>query len=154
MTDYGVQPTGFVRKPLTVILAEIEAALITEFGPDVVQTSQSPLGQLTGLFADLANEIWERAEDLYLSYDPEQAEGTRLDTLARIRLLSRGNDSDEEMRRALTNNGQARIDLQDLSRAIGGLDGVTFHQVFTNETGEIDIELERGTVAIAVIGFP
>lgn len=152
MTEYGVQPTGFVRKPLSVILAEIEAALITEFGPQVIQTSQSPLGQINGLFADLVNELWERAEDIYLSYDPDQAEGTRLDTLARIRLMDRGDNSDLEMRQAITNNGQARIDLQDLSRAIGGLDGVTYHQVFTNETGEIDIEFECGTVAVAVIG--
>jgi hypothetical protein len=152
MSEYGVQPTGFVRKPLSVILAEIEASLITEFGPGVIQTVQSPLGQLNGLFADLANESWERGEDLYQSYDPDQAEGNRLDTLGRIRLLSRGDDTDEQFRQAITNRGQARIDLQDLSRAIGGLDGVTYHQVFTNETGEIDTGLERGTVAVAVIG--
>ena len=87
MTDYGVQPTGFVRKPLNVILAEIEAAMITEFGPDAIQTAQSPFGQLNGLFADLANELWERAEDIYLSHDPDQAEGNRLDTIGRVRQI-------------------------------------------------------------------
>lgn len=153
MSDYGIQPTGFVRKPLSVILAEIEAAMITEFGPDVIQTSQSPFGQLNGLFADLVNEVWEEAEDLYQSYDPDQAEGIRLDTLAKIRLLSRGDDTDEQFRKAITNQDQARVDLQDVSRAIAGLDGVIFHQAFVNETGEIDnYGLERGTMAVAVIG--
>lgn len=152
MTDYGVQPTGFVRKPLSTILSDIETAMITEFGPDVIQTAQSPLGQLNGLLADLINELWERAEDLYQSYDPDQAEGLRLDTLAKIRLLSRGAASDQELRQALTNDGQARIDLQDLTRAVAGLPGVTYHHVFTNETGEIQPDLVGGTVAVAVIG--
>ena len=64
MTDYGVQPTGFVRKPLAVILAEIESSLITEFGPGVIQTPQSPLGQINGTFADIMAEMWELFEDV------------------------------------------------------------------------------------------
>ena len=43
MTDYGITKEGFIVKPLPVILAEIEALMITEFGPDVIQTPQSPL---------------------------------------------------------------------------------------------------------------
>ena len=57
MTDYGVQSTGYVRKPLSVILSEIEASMTTEFGPGVIQTSQSPFGQLNGLMADLVAEV-------------------------------------------------------------------------------------------------
>lgn len=154
MTDYGVQPTGFVRKPLSVILAEIEAAAMTQFGTSVIQTPQSPLGQLNGLFADYASQLWEMAEHVYQSYDPEQAEGNRLDTLGRLRLLSRNeNEGDEDYRLAVTNNGRARIDIQDLSRAIAGLDGVTFVQVYINDTGELDENnLLPGTLAIAVIG--
>lgn len=127
--------------------------MVTEFGPDVIQTPQSPLGQLNGLMADFANQAWEEAEDLYQSYDPDQAEGNRLDVLGKLRLVRRGDDTDAEYRNAITNEGQARIDVQDISRAIGGLDGVTFSQVFVNETAEIDnYGLERGTIAVAVIG--
>ena len=153
MSEYGIQPTGFVRKPLSVVLAEIENLMISQFGPGVIQTPQSPLGQLNGLFSDMVNELWEDAESLYQSYDPEQAEGNRLDTLGRIRLIRRGDDTDAEFRKAIMNEGQARIDVQDISKAVGGLDGVTFHHVFVNETAEIDnYGLERGTIAIAVIG--
>lgn len=153
MSDYGIQPTGFVRKPLSVILAEIEAAMITEFGPDVIQTSQSPFGQLNGLMADLISEAWERNEELYQSYDPDQAEGNRLDILARLRLVNRGIEKDEDFRKSITNEGQSRVDIQDLSRAIKSLDGVTYSQVFVNETGEVtNYGLERGSVAIAIIG--
>jgi len=153
MTDYGVQPTGYVRKPIGVILAELEAAMITEFGPGVVQTPQSPFGQLNGLMADLLAEVDERNLDLYQSYDPDQAEGTRLEVLGRLRLLARGTEDDAAFRRSITNEGQARVDIQDLSRALLGLDGVTYARVFVNESGETTNEgLERGFVAAAVIG--
>lgn len=153
MTDYGVQSTGYIRKPIAVILAELEAAMITEFGPGVIQTPQSPFGQLNGLMADLLAEIDERNLEIYQSYDPDQAEGTRLDILGQLRLISRGTDSDSEFRKAMTNDGQARVDVQDLVRAVRGIDGVTFAQVFVNETGETtNYGLERGSVAVSVIG--
>lgn len=150
---YGVQPTGYVRKPISVILAELEAAMVTEFGPGVIQTPQSPLGQLNGLMADLLAEVDERNLDLYQSYDPDQAEGVRLDILAALRLIRRGSRSDAEMRQAITNEGQARIDVQDLAQALRSLEGVTYAQVFVNDAGEIENpELQRGFVAAAVIG--
>ncbi|MCD1264553.1 hypothetical protein B5M44_24095 [Shinella sumterensis] len=153
MTDYGVLPTGFSRKPLTVTLAEIEAALVTEFGPGVIQTPQSPLGQVNGLMAEIITKLWEQAEDIYQSYDPDQAEGTRLDTLGSIRLIGRGTANDEEYRRAITNAGQARIDLQDITRAIAALDGVTYSHVWVNDTGEVDENgMPAGSICVAVTG--
>ncbi|MEH7876955.1 hypothetical protein V7799_04500 [Rhizobium laguerreae] len=153
MTDYGVLPTGFSRKPLTTILAEIEAALITEFGPGVIQTPQSPLGQINGLMAEIISKLWEESEDIYQSYDPDQAEGNRLDTLASIRLLNRGTATDEAFRQAITNAGQARIDLQDVTRAIAALDGVTYSNVWVNDTGEVDENgMPPGSICVAVTG--
>lgn len=150
---YGIQPTGYVRKPLSTILAELEAEMVTVFGPGVVQTPQSPLGQLNGLMADLLAEVDERNLDLYQSYDPDQAEGVRLDTLAQLRLISRGLQTDEQLRQAITNEGQGRVDIQDLARAIAGLPGVTYSRVFVNDSGETENpELERGFVAVAVMG--
>jgi hypothetical protein len=139
MTEYGVVSTGFSRKPLTVILAEIEAGLVTEFGPGLVQTSQSPMGQINGIFAEAMTKAWELAEDAYQSLDPDQAEGVRLDILGRIRRISRApGQSDDSFRRAITNIGQARIDLQDVSRAIAAIDGVTYYNVWTrDDTDEI-----------------
>jgi len=153
MTSYGVVPEGFSRKPLTLVLAEIEAALITEFGPGVIQTAQSPLGQINGLMAEIITKLWEQAEDVYQSYDPDQAEGVRLDTLGSIRLIGRGTATDEEYRRAITNAGQARIDLQDINRAIAALDGVTYSHVWVNDTGEVDENgMPAGSICVAVTG--
>ena len=150
---YGVQPTGYVRKPLSVILQEIEDAMITEFGVGVIQTPQSPLGQINGMMADLLAEIDERNLDLYQSYDPDQADGNRLDMLGRIRLVSRNAETDEQYRQAVTNEGQARVDVQDLLRAVKNVEGVTYVQVFVNETGEVtNYGLETGSISVAVIG--
>lgn len=154
MAEYGVQPTGFVRKPLTVILAEIEAQLITEFGPGFIQTAQSPAGQINGLMANLIARLWEDGEDTYQSYDPDQAEGVRLDTLGRLRLLTRADrEPDIEFRQAITNAGRARVDLQDLARAVRGLSGVTYTQVFVNDSPAPDADsVPPNSVAVAVLG--
>lgn len=154
MADHGVVSTGFSRKPLTTIIAEIEASLITEFGPGVIQTSQSPLGQINGIFSEAASKHWELAEDIYQSLDPDQAEGVRLDILGRIRRISRAaGEGDEAFRLAITNAGQARIDLQDISRSIAALEGVTYSHVWVNDTGAIDENLmPPGSICIAVTG--
>lgn len=154
MATYGVIPEGFNRKPLATALAEMQASLITEFGPDVIQTPQSPLGQINGLMADLITSLWELAEDVYQSYDPDQAEGTRLDTLGSIRLISRqSGESDVSFRHAITNAGDARIDLQDIARAVAAIDGVTYYHVWVNDTGEVDENgMPAGSICVAVTG--
>lgn len=146
MTDYGVQPTGYVRKPLSVHLAELEAKMVTEFGPGIIQTSQSPLGNLNGMMSDLLDELEEGNLDLYQSYDPDEAEGTRLDILARLRLAARGDRDDAALRQAITNTGEARIDIQDVQHALRGLEGVTFAKLWTEGP------FGAGTVSVAVIG--
>lgn len=151
---YGVQPTGYVRKPLSVILSELEAAMITQFGPDVIQTPQSPLGQWNGIGADLAAELDERAQDVYQSYDPDQTESTRLDTLAAIRGLSRGTgQTDAQLSRAITNRDNVRIGILDRLQAIRAVSGVTWASLNENSTGfRNGAGIPGHTLAFAVIG--
>lgn len=151
---YGVLPTGFNRKPLAVILAEIQEQLVTEFGPDVIQTPQSPLGQINGLMADMIAELWEIAEATHQSYDVNQAEGVRLEQLGKMRLLRRADgETDEAFRYAITNQDRARIDIPDIVRAVAGIPGVTYVQVFVNDTREIDEHLlPPNSVCVAVLG--
>lgn len=151
---YGVVPQGFSRKPLNVIHDEIKARVITAMGPTIVQTPQSPMGQINGVFADLVTTLWEFAEEVYQSYDPDQSEGVPLERLGRIRLLERGlNESDESLRQAITNAGRARIDLQDLVRAVRGIAGVTYTQVWINDTSEMDANgISSHSVAVSVMG--
>lgn len=151
---FGTVPQGFNRKPLPTILAEVEAENVTTFGPDVIQSPQSPLGQLNGLFANLTAILWELAEDTYQSYDPDQADGVRLETLGRMRLIERAlGETDASLRQAITNAGRARIDMQDITRALAGLTGVSYVQVFVNDAATSDVNgIPSHSVAVAVLG--
>lgn len=156
MTTYGVTPTGFVRKPLDQILADIEAraAAPDVFGPGVIQTPESPLGQLNGLMASLATTGWEVAEAVYQSLDINQAEGVRLDMLGRLRLLARTEgEPDSSFRADITNAGRANVEIADLARAVRNAAGVTWSQVWINDRGATD---ENGqdahTLCVAAIG--
>jgi hypothetical protein len=154
MTDYGATATGFNRKSLGIIKAELEAKMITQFGPDVIQTAQSPLGQLNGLFADYVAQLWEFGEDVYQSYDPDQAEGVRLEILGRLRQVGRSiGETDASYRNNITNSGRARIDMQDLVAAVRSIEGVTFAQAYANDTDQVSEDaIPPASIALAVIG--
>jgi hypothetical protein len=154
MTTYGVLPEGFSRKPLDVILAEREEAMIAAFGPGVVQTSQSPLGAINGILALIESDIWALVEDAYQSVDIDQAEGNRLDIAARLRLLTRlVGESDEDFRQAITNQGIARVDEADFYRAVIALDGVIWAKIYSNDTGAEDANGQpRNSVSVAALG--
>ncbi len=159
LPTYGVVPTGFNRKSFNTILLELENAMVQEFGSNVIQTPQSPFGQINGLMADLITSLWEYAEDVYQSYDVEQATGTRLDGLATLRLMNRAADengmpeNDMDFRRAITNSGRARVDVADLTRALLGLEGVTYVQVWVPDQAEtVEQRIPPGYVSVAIIG--
>ena len=151
---YGVIPSGFELKRLQDILADIQAANVATFGPGVVQTDQSPLGQLNGLHADLAASVWEIALSVYQALDPDQAEGVNLDRLGKLRLLTRAaGERDIDFRLAITNTGRARIDMSDLSQALSALPGVTWAQTYVNSDETTDADgIPPQHVAVAVLG--
>lgn len=151
--SYGVTPAGFNRARVPELLAEIEEKARGIFGAGVVQTAQSPLGQLNGLFAELSGKLWETAEDTYQSYDPDQAEGMRLEQLARMRLLERiSGEQDPEFRRAITNAGRARLDLADIERAAASVIGVMWCKAFAAGRCSTVQGLPPRSVAIAALG--
>lgn len=132
---YGVTPQGFGRKPLPAILSEIEQRNRDRFGQDVIQTGESPLGQLNGVVADITADLWQLAEAVYQSYDPDQAEGVRLDQLAAIRILTRATgEQDPTLRRDITNVGRARFDTADFYRDLLDTRGVSYASIQINDT--------------------
>lgn len=154
MADYGVTPTGFARKPLITILGEIQDKVKETFGEGAIQTPESPFGQINGMFASLASTLWEISEATYQSYDPDQAEGIRLEQLGRIRLLERmDGEIDDDLRAAITNAGRARIDLADIVRSVAGIEGVSYVRVFENKTSATDVDaIPPHALSVAVIG--
>lgn len=80
----GLTAAGFERKRLPEIKAEIEAALKTQFGEDIDLRSESVFGQLVGVLSLPISELWEEAENIYLAFDPDYAEGVSLDSLCAL----------------------------------------------------------------------
>lgn len=109
---------------------------------------------MNAIFAEALAKIEEANLDIYQSYDPDQAAGNRLQTLARIRLISRADgETEESFRRAITNEGQARIDVQDIARAVAAIDGVTYSHIFVNDDDSPDENgMPGGSVCVAVSG--
>lgn len=152
--SYGVTPNGFVVKPLAAIIDEREQAMVEAFGVGVIQTPQSPLGQINGLLSDMEAALWEMGQITYQSYDPDQAEGTSLDNLARLRLISRASgETDASLARAITNAGKANVRDADFYRAVVNADGVTWARIYANDSGVTDANGMAGhSVAVAAIG--
>lgn len=79
-----VTPTGFVPDTLETILAEIEAAELAAFGPQVNTSSASVIGQYNGIMADKFAELNEVLEDLANSSNPDTATGAALDAICAL----------------------------------------------------------------------
>jgi uncharacterized phage protein gp47/JayE len=81
---YGVVPTGFAVKPLSVCKSEIEDLFRGTFGEGISLDSATPEGQFIGILSERESEIWDLAEEVYSSRDPEQATGSALTGLCAI----------------------------------------------------------------------
>lgn len=84
MPTYGLTSTGFVIKPLSVIKAEIEEYQRANMSKNIVQTSDSVVGQLNGIFSSLIAEAWEVLQALNASVNPDSATGQSLDVVSAL----------------------------------------------------------------------
>lgn len=78
---YGLTPQGFVRKPLSVIKAEIEASWRLAFGASIDVSASTPDGQVIGIFAEREALVWELAEIIAGMMDPDKASDRLLEVL-------------------------------------------------------------------------
>lgn len=81
---FGVTPQGFRRPTLQEILARIEARQRATIDPELDVSTESPLGQLNGIMARELSLLWEQAELIYHSNDPDRAEHAALLALAKL----------------------------------------------------------------------
>lgn len=90
MATYGPTTAGFVSKPLTTILEELDAALRGILGdsagtePDGSIPLRSAAGQLKVLIADREAAMWDLLQAVCASLDPSQATEAQLDALASL----------------------------------------------------------------------
>lgn len=87
--NYGVTDTGFVKKDITVIKAELEALLKALFGDNINVDPDSTFGQFIGTFSKQGADFWDGLEQVYHSQYPNTADGVSLDNVAAINAITR-----------------------------------------------------------------
>ena len=81
---YGLTPQGLVVKTLTVIRADIDAAVRSRLGASLTLGDSSVLGIIDGIMAERYAELWSLVQSVYSSQDPDSATSASLDALARL----------------------------------------------------------------------
>ena len=84
MTDYGISDTGFLKKTLETIVAELKADQLDEISTDLNLLATSILGQLNGIFGDKLRELWDLAEAVHRASYPESASGDALEQVCAL----------------------------------------------------------------------
>lgn len=84
-----VTPTGLNRKTLQELRVEFENKFKQVFGVTFETAVDSPNGLLVSQLALSYNDLWELAQEIYSSLDPNQAVGAALDARAAINGVSR-----------------------------------------------------------------
>lgn len=77
--SFGVTLQGFIRKHLSDVVTDLQAAVKAAFGASKRVDAKSPIGILIGIVSQPVGELWEVAEALYNAFDPATAEGAQFD---------------------------------------------------------------------------
>jgi len=78
MPTYGVTINGFVRKTQEQIKTDLETEWKDSLGQDQDLSEDSPNAILIGLVTEMADTLWQTAEDTYNSLNRNSAEGVPL----------------------------------------------------------------------------
>ena len=84
-----VTSTGFVKKTLAELKTEIENVFKGQFGQDIDLDEDGPFGQIVGILSKRDADLWDGAEEIYTSRNPNEATGTSLDNIAAENLVTR-----------------------------------------------------------------
>jgi hypothetical protein len=88
-TTYGVTTLGFVAKPQSEIITELNTAFQAVFGQNINLGPESVFGQIIGIFSEREALIWELGQAIYASQYPAGAEGTSVDNILALNNLQR-----------------------------------------------------------------
>lgn len=80
----GLGITGFTVKTYNEIVTELETSFKGVFGDNIDLSAQGPIGQIISILAEREADVWDAAQEVYSSFDPDQATGSALDALAAL----------------------------------------------------------------------
>lgn len=81
---FGLTSSGFIKKQLTDLQTELEAALRVSFGAGIKTTPDTQFGKLIGIISERYEEIWALALAIYDAQYPDSASGTSLARIGEI----------------------------------------------------------------------
>lgn len=81
MSIYGIQESGFVIKPLDVIISEMEASERANIADDIDVSYDQVFGQINAIVGAEIREAWEALQDVYASQYPDDSVGVPLDNV-------------------------------------------------------------------------
>jgi|GEM_PF-4757922 uncharacterized phage protein gp47/JayE len=81
MPTYGITPAGFVPKPYTQILLDLQSAWLANVDPTADLSATTPEGQILAILANMDAEKWELGQAAWNAYNREDAEGAALDNI-------------------------------------------------------------------------
>lgn len=81
MATYGLTTDGLLVKTLNVIREELATRIRDNIGASMKVDDRSIIGQISGIVSEMAALVWELAEAVYNSQDPDKATGAALDAL-------------------------------------------------------------------------
>jgi len=82
MPTYGLTPEGLVIKTPEILRAELDAAARGKFTPSIPLGDQTLFGHVNAILAEELGNLWELAETVNSSQDPDAATGAGLDALS------------------------------------------------------------------------
>lgn len=158
----GLTLTGFDRKTVEAIFAEIVADLHAKISPSLNTEAASLLGNFVGIFASKLGEAWEVLEALYRAGDRNGASGDPLDAigaligvpreaatkstvLANVNVGAAFSQAPGTMIASVAGNPSARFVNVDTVASVGGgtLTGIRFEAESTGPT-----EAPSGTLTV------
>lgn len=80
---------GLTIKRLSDLVEDLSEGIRNEFGASTNTDADSVFGQIIGVFANELELVYELAQQLYDSFDPDQAEGASLDNICALLGLDR-----------------------------------------------------------------
>ena len=89
MAGKFVTDDGFTRYTLQELKSQIENRLKDSFGNDIDLDERGAFGQLVAFFSKSIDEVWQAAQEIYTSRDPDQATGVSLDAISSLTGTSR-----------------------------------------------------------------
>ncbi|HLZ10333.1 MAG TPA: hypothetical protein VKT80_17220 [Chloroflexota bacterium] len=85
MSVYGLTATGFLAKPMSQIVSDIETALQATFGANIDVSDKSNFGQLVGVIGEQVADVWAQAQAVWDAFTEDGATGASLDFIEGLR---------------------------------------------------------------------